>query len=236
MQPDKLARTASPRSLSSWSLAARAALALRAAPIAVAVALGAATLAAPAPAAAQGKMAVIDVRRAMLETEEGLRLQASLKKLFDSRQVELDTKQRALADEQEKIEKEDKAGKTPKDALQRRREALQRQAAEFQATMVDYQREMQRKETELTTPILQKVLGMVRRLAAQEGYEMILEKSAVPYFRADLEITDRVIQMYNSGQGGGAAPAAPAPKGAAPAPKGASPAPKPAAPAPAPKK
>ena len=204
-------------------------------PLLAAAAMGGAALLAPAPASAQSKIAVVDVRRAMLETEEGLRLQATLKKLFDSRQVELDSKQRALADERDKLDKEAQAGKTPKDALQRRFETWQRQAAELQATMVDYQREMQRKESELTTPILQKVLGLLRRLAAQEGYDLILDKAAAPYFRADLELTDRAIQLYNSGQGGdappakGAAPAKGAPA-AAPA-KPASPAPRPATPA-----
>src|SRR5688572_16010514 len=89
-------------------------------PLLAAAAMGGAALLSPAPASAQSKIAVVDVRRAMLETEEGLRLQATLKKLFDSRQVELDTKQRALADERDKLDKEAQAGKTPKDALQRR--------------------------------------------------------------------------------------------------------------------
>jgi len=196
---------------------------------------GAALMAAPREAAAQAqsKFAVVDVRRAVLETEEGLRVQATLKKLFDSRQVELDNKQRALQQEKEELDKEAAAGKTPKDALQRKMDNLQKQAGELQALIVDYQREMQRKESELTTPILQKVLGLVRRIASQEGYDMVLEKSAVPYFRADLEVTDRAIQMYNSGQ----APtpgAAPAP-GKQPAPAKGTPAPAPA-PAAAPKK
>ncbi len=226
MQNDQLA----PPSPTASSRLARL-LRRGAAPLLVAAALGGAVMIAPAPAAAQAsKIAVIDVRRAVLETEEGLRVQATLKKLFDSRQVELDGKQRALVEEQEKLEKEAQTGKTPKEALQKKRETLQRQAAEFQQTYVDYQREMQRKESELTTPILQKVLGIVRRVAAQEGYEMVFEKSAVPYYRADLEVTDRVIQMYNSGAPGEAgpkaappaAPAAPA-KPAAPAPKAAAP-------------
>ncbi|WP_437839963.1 OmpH family outer membrane protein [Sorangium sp. So ce1153] len=204
-------------------------------PLLAAAAMGGAALLSSAPASAQSKIAVVDVRRAMLETEEGLRVQATLKKLFDSRQVELDTKQRALADERDKLDKEAQAGKTPKDALQRRFETWQRQAAELQSTMVDYQREMQRKESEMTTPILQKVLGLLRRLAAQEGYDLILDKSAAPYYRADLELTDRAIQLYNSGQTGDATPgkAAPPAKGAPPAApaKPAGPAPKPAAPA-----
>ncbi|WP_433936263.1 OmpH family outer membrane protein [Sorangium cellulosum] len=222
---------ASPRAALSARPTAGRRLAARVLPLLAAAALGGAALLSSAPASAQSKIAVVDVRRAMLETEEGLRVQATLKKLFDSRQVELDTKQRALADERDKLDKEAQAGKTPKDALQRRFETWQRQAAELQATMVDYQREMQRKESELTTPILQKVLGLLRRLAAQEGYDLILDKSAAPYYRADLELTDRAIQMYNSGQTGDAAPAKAAPP-AKGAPQGApaKPAPRPAAP------
>ena len=84
----------------------------------LALAFAGATLAAvPREAAAQAKVAVVDVRRAVLETEEGLRVQATLKKLFDSRQVELDNKQRALQQEKEALDKETAAGKTPKDAL-----------------------------------------------------------------------------------------------------------------------
>lgn len=202
---------------------------------ALAAIAGSALLLAAAPAAAQSKVAVIDVRRAVLETEQGLRVQATLKKLFDNRQVELDGKQRQLQADKETLDKEAQAGKVPKEQLQKKYENLQRAAAELQTTMVDYQREMQRKEGEMTTPILQGVLDAVKRIASQEGYEMVLEKSAVPYFRGDLELTDRAIQLYNSGQPGGAAPAG---KGApaAPAGKGAPAAPAAPAPKPAPKK
>ena len=210
------------------------------APVLALLFAGAALVAAPRDAAAQAKIAVVDVRSAVLETEEGLRVQATLKKLFDSRQVELDTKQRNLQTEKDALDKEAAAGKTPKEALQRKADNLQKQFGELQALIVDYQREMQRKESELTTPILQKVLGLVRRIASQEGYEMVLEKSAVPYFRSDLEVTDRAIQMYNSGQTPDGAPAAPGGKAPAPGAKPGAPAPaKPApapAPAPAPKK
>jgi outer membrane protein len=220
---------------SSWARRLRAG--------AAAFLVGGALLAAAHPAAAaETKVGVIDVRRAVLETEQGLRVQATLKKLFDSRQVELDGKQRQLQAEKEALDKEAQAGKTPKDALQKRYENLQRQAAELQTTLVDYQREMQRKESEMTTPILQGVLDAVKRIASQEGIEMVLEKSAVPYFRGDLELTDRAIQMYNSGQGAAPAPGPAAPPGkGAPAggatPPAAPPAKAPAAPAkPAPKK
>ena len=54
-------------------------------------------------------------------------------------------------------------------------------------------------------------MGVIRRLATQEGYEMVVDKQAVPYVRNDLDVTDRVITLYNQGAGdteGGKAPAA----------------------------
>jgi len=209
------------------------------APLLAALAIGAAVVAAPgvAQAQAQSKIAIVDVRRAVLETEEGLRVQATLKKLFDSRQVELDNKQRQLQQEKEALDKEAAAGKTSKDVVEKKFDKLQKAAGELQALIVEYQNEMRRKEQEMTNPILAKVMGLVRRIAQQEGYEVILDKPAVPYFRSDLEITDRAIQMYNSGQAGdpapGTKPGAPAKPGAAPAKPGAAPKPAPAA---APKK
>jgi outer membrane protein len=200
---------------------------------ALAAIAGGALLLSASPAVAQSKVAVIDVRRAVLETEQGLRVQATLKKLFDSRQADLDNKQRQLQSDKEVLDKEAQGGKTSKEQLQKKYETLQRAAAELQNSMVESQREMQRKEGEMTTPILQGVLDAVKRIAAQDGFEMVLEKSAVPYFRGDLELTDRAIQLYNSGQPGGATPAAPPGKGGPAAPPAKAPA-APAAPAPKP--
>jgi outer membrane protein len=172
------------------------------------------------------KIAVIDTDRAVFETEEGLRAQATLKKLFDSRQVELDNKQRALQQEKDELDKQATAGKASKESLQKKAEALQKQFIELQTLYVDYQKEMQRKRGELTTPIMQKVMTIVRNIAMQEGFEMVLEKAVVPYFRADLELTDRAIQLYNSGQASSAPakgtpgkPATPPAAKPAPAPK-----------------
>lgn len=174
------------------------------APALAAAILGGSVLLGASPAEAQApgmKIAVIDVRRAVLETEQGLRVQATLKKLFDARQVELDAKQRQLQADKEALDKKAQAGKAPQAQLQKDYEALLKTQAELQSTMVEYQREMQRKEQEMTTPILNGVLEIVKRIAAQDGYELVLEKSAVPYFRGDLEVTDKAIQMFNGGQG-----------------------------------
>jgi outer membrane protein len=157
-------------------------------------------------ASAQSKIAVIDVQRAVVETEEGLRVQATLRKLFDSRNSDLDAKQRKLEVDKAALEAAIKAGKVPKATLQTQAETLQKQWNEIQQETVAAQREFEQKQRDLTNPIVARILDITRRIAALESYEMVVEKAAVPYFRADLEITDRAIQMYNSGQFGANAP------------------------------
>jgi outer membrane protein len=155
------------------------------------------------PASAQMKVAVVDTQRAVMETEDGLRMQATLKKVFDSRQRELDKKQEELQKERDDIEKQrDVLSKT---ALAKRVEKWQREMANLQTVFVEYNKELQKKQNELTQPIFQKAMGIIRRLATQDGYDVVVDKQAVPYVRSDLDLTDKVIQLYNQG-----APAEPA--------------------------
>jgi outer membrane protein len=153
-------------------------------------------LAAPA-AFAQMKFAVVDVQRAVMETEDGLRAQATLKKLFDKRQQELDAKQNQLQQARDEIEKQAKV--LSREALQRKTEDWQRSMVELQTTFVEFNKELQKKQGELTQPILNRVVSLLRQLAAQDGYDAIFEKNAVPYSRSDLDVTDKAIQLYNAG-------------------------------------
>src|SRR4051794_490936 len=159
---------------------------------------------APQASAQQLKFAVVDVQRAVMETEDGLRAQATLKKFFDKRQQELDAKQNELQKQREEIEKQSKV--LSQQALAKRMEDWQKQMMELQTVFVEYNKELQKKQGELTQPIYGKMVALMRRMATQDGYDAILEKQAVPYMRADLDLTDRVTQLYNAG-GASAAPA-----------------------------
>ncbi|HEY5958557.1 MAG TPA: OmpH family outer membrane protein [Polyangiaceae bacterium] len=195
-------------------------------------------LVAPALALAEQKIAVVDTQRAVMETEDGMRAQATLKKVFDNKQRELDKKQEDLQKEREDIEKQRNV--LSAEAWQKRVESWQRDMAQLQSIFLEYNKELQKKQGELTEPIFRRTVGVIRRLATTEGYDMVVDKQAVPYVRGDLDVTDRVIQLVNSGSGADEAKADPkkgakggkaaaAPGAAAPAPL-----PVPAMPAPAP--
>jgi outer membrane protein len=150
------------------------------------------------PASAQSmRVGVVDTQRAVMETEDGLRLQATLKKLFDSRQRELDKKQEDLQKERDDIDKQREV--LSKTALAKRVDKWQREMVQLQTVFVEYNKELQKKQGELTQPIFQKAMGIIRRLATQEGFDIVVDKQAVPYSRSDLDVTDRVITMYNQG-------------------------------------
>lgn len=170
----------------------------------------------PATANAEQKIAVVDTQRAVMETEDGMRAEATLKKLFDSRQKEIDKKQADFQKEQEDLAKQ--RGKMSNDVLQKKLEQLQKEMLEFQTQATEYQKELQKKQSDLTQPILQKTLGLIRRLATQEGYDLVVDKQAAPYVRSDLDLTDRVIAMYNQGAATDT-PAKPGPAKPAPAKK-----------------
>ena len=155
-------------------------------------------------ARAEGKIAVVDVQRAVMQTDDGMRAQATLKKLFDRRQQELDARQTELGRAREDIEKQSRI--LSRQALEKRMEDWQRRMVELQTKFVENNKELQEKQGQLTGPIIKKLVGVVARLAKKSGYELIIDKQAVPYARADLDLTEQVVQLYNGGDAGDAAP------------------------------
>ncbi|WP_374033008.1 OmpH family outer membrane protein [Bdellovibrio bacteriovorus] len=83
-------------------------------------------------------------------------------------------------------------------------EALGKKQAEFQEEMLKYrdvvgksQIEIQKKERELTAPILEKMKKVIAKLAKDKGYTLVLENSQmVLYATADADLTTEVIAAF----------------------------------------
>ena len=146
------------------------------------------------------KVAVVDVQRAVADTEDGLRARANMKKLFESKQQELARKEQELLKQRDDLEKQMRV--MSKEAFQKREEDFRRQTIELQAMLETYNKEIFKKQKELTDPIVERVMGNIKRLASQEGYDLIVDRAGAPYFRSDLDLTDKVIRLSNGGGGG----------------------------------
>jgi outer membrane protein len=157
---------------------------------------------APKVASAQAaKIAVVDLQRAINETEDGRKSKEKLKKLFESRQTGLDKKQEDLKKLKEEIEKQQSLW-TP-EVRQQKIESYQKQLVELQQVYVEYQRELAEKEGELTKSIIERMEKILRRIGQTEGYTLIVERNeaGVIYVPTNLDVTDVVIQRYNAGEG-----------------------------------
>jgi outer membrane protein len=152
-------------------------------------------------AAAEGSsIAVVDLQGAVMQTEDGIRAQATLKKLFDKRQQDLDAKQTKLGRMREDIERQSKV--LSREALARRMDFWQKEMIALQSVFVDYNKELTKKQGELTQPIIQRMVAIIGKLARQNGHDLVLDKQAAPYARPDLDLTDKVVAMYNAGESG----------------------------------
>jgi outer membrane protein len=177
----------------------------------------------PHVASAQAaKIAVVDLQRAINETEDGRKAKDKLKKLFESRQQGLDKKQTELKKLKDELDQQKNV--LARDALETKVESYQKQLVELQQVYVEYQRELAEKEGELTKSIVERMERILRRIGQTDGYSMIVERgeAGVIYVPSNLDVTDLVIQRYNAGEGAegkaAAKPAAGAPAKPAPGP------------------
>jgi outer membrane protein len=160
--------------------------------------LASATL--PRLASAQ-KIGVVDMQRALTETEDGRKAKDQLKKLFDQRQKTLDKQQTDLKALKDGLDKQRDV--LSREVLAKKLEEYQKAFAELQTTYMDFQRELAAKEGELTKPILERMQRVMRRIGQSDGYALIVERgeAGVVYVPSTYDLTDVLIQRYNAGEG-----------------------------------
>ena len=156
------------------------------------------------------KVAVVDMQRAMNETEDGRKAKANLKKVFEERQKTLDKQQNDLKALKESLEKQRDV--LSRDVLAKKLEEYQKAFADLQTTYMEFQRELASKEGELTKDIIERMQRIMRRVGQTEGYTLVLERSesGVVYVPSNYDLTDMLIQRYNAGEGKSETASAPA--------------------------
>ncbi|AKF08250.1 Outer membrane protein H precursor [Sandaracinus amylolyticus] len=147
------------------------------------------------------RIAVVDLQRALNETEDGRRAKARLKRLFKQRQDDLDKRQGELKALKEDIEKNIELWS--QETKQRRLEEYQKAFVDLQQQYVEYQRELAEREAEATGEIVERMQSILRRIGQAEGYTLIIERNeaGVVWVPTNLDLTDQVIQRYNAGEG-----------------------------------
>jgi outer membrane protein len=144
---------------------------------------------------AETKIGFVDMQKAIQSTAAGKKAKAELEGEFNKKKKELEKKESDLKKMGEDLERK-------KSVLSE--EVLSKKQAEFQEEMLKYrdvvgksQVEIQKKERDLTAPILDKMKKVIEKVAKEKGYSMVIENSAmVLYSLPENNLTDDVVKAY----------------------------------------
>jgi outer membrane protein len=175
-------------------------------------------------AAAPTKIAVINVRNAIVATAEGKLAQAQLQSQFAPKQNELQNLQKQIEDLQRRMSDGARTlSDDEKAKMQREGELLSRR---LQRGNDDLNEELNAAQGEIVDGIGRKMLEVMDRYSRENGYVAVLDTSAqgspVVYASSSSDITQEIVRLYDQAYpvkgGAAAAPASPKPAAPAPAP------------------
>jgi outer membrane protein len=154
----------------------------------------------PTVASAQEqKVGVVDLQRAMREVDEGAAAQKTLKKEFEDKQKTLDQKQNELKALKDELDA--RGGMMKPEVKQQKVEELQKRLMETQQLYMQLQGELSKREQEAAGEILKKMGVLVQSIGADQGFSLIVDRSAVLYSKEALDLTNELIRRYNDAYG-----------------------------------
>jgi outer membrane protein len=150
----------------------------------------------PAVASAQVKIGFIDVQRAISESAAGKRAKDRFQAQVKKAEADLLKEKNEL----ERLKAElDKKGPLLKDDERRNLEGdLQKRYVTYQRSMSDQQQDLRQKEGEMTADILKELEKIVNEVGKAEKFTLILERSQILYSDQGIDITNKVIEVFNS--------------------------------------
>jgi outer membrane protein len=152
------------------------------------------------PAAAQVKVAVIDVQRVVTESDPGKEVMQSLRTLSDAKAQEGQALQQELATLQDQFNKQ-------RFTVSEARQAEMSKAIEDQQIAIrrfqdDAQRELQDAQRRELGGLEERILPIINQVGREQGLTLIFNKfqSGLVYADETVDITDSVIQRFNTAQ------------------------------------
>ncbi len=146
------------------------------------------------------KIGIIDFQRILETSSHGKLAQSEINKKGKKMETELKAKGAAIEELQKKLER---------DALVMSKEMREEKEREIRIKINDiktlqkrYLSEFRELENRVVTRIKKDVLSLVEEIGKKEGYLLIIEKAGVLYYPNAIDLTDKLIQIYNKKEAG----------------------------------
>ena len=146
---------------------------------------------------ADTKIGYVDMQKAIQDTSTGKKAKKELEEEFNKKKKELEKEESDIKKAGEDFEKRSMA--MNEDARTKKQAELQGKMRKYQETAGKAQMEIQKKEHDLTQPIVTKLRALLESIAKKEDYSFVLEKteSSVMFAKKDLDLTDRLVREYD---------------------------------------
>ncbi len=155
------------------------------------------TLGSLAAHGAEVKVGFVDMQKAIQETAAGKKAKKELEDEFNKKKKDLDKREAEIKKMGEDFEKRSMA--MNEEARMKKQGEIQSEMRKYQEMAGKSQVEIQKRERDLTQPIVTKLRSIIEDIAKKEDFTMILEKSeqSVMWARKELDLTERVIKDYD---------------------------------------
>ena len=158
------------------------------------------------------KIGIIDFQRILETSDAGKAAQARINERGKIMEAELKTKGAKIEELRRKLERE--ALVMSKDMREEKERQIRININDLKAMQAKYINEFKAKEGQLIQDIQEEVFKLVEKIGNKEGFLLILEKreAGVVYGPNTIDLTDRIIQLYNAESAKRGGTAKPTPK------------------------
>lgn len=144
------------------------------------------------------KIGIIDVQKILRESKAAKKARADFMKDMEAKRAQLMAKDKEIQGLDEEL-------KNPKARLsdnvrKQKAEKLAHDVKEFRRLDADMGEDLKKKDVELTRKILEEVRRIVQSFSKREKYTLILEKGAVVTADDAIDITFRILKLYDAGK------------------------------------
>jgi outer membrane protein len=157
-------------------------------------------------ASAQPKVSVINLQRAVLESAEIKKADADMQARYKPRTAAVEKLQKDIADIGQQLQTN--AGKFTQQAEADLTAQGQKKQRDLQRLQEDLQADVDRERNDVLQKATLKMSDIVKKIAEEKGYDLVVDTGTAVYFKPAMEITNDAIAAYDKAYPAPAAAAA----------------------------
>lgn len=141
------------------------------------------------------KIGVIDLQQIMQKSSQIAAINNQLTKDFKPRQEKIVTAQKDLQTETDQLTRNSATmTETDRNKLQ---DKLIADRSNVQAQMLTFQRDLNAAQNQAMQKFMTQLNDVVSKVAANGGFDLVLQKAGVPFVKTSLDVTNQVLEQLN---------------------------------------